>query len=65
MLINVFLTDETKTELSRHNSRTVYCPKNTIYVVKHGGGSIILWSCVSSAETRDVFKIEGIMISFK
>ena len=36
-------------------------PENTIPTVKHGGGSIMLWRCFSSAGTGKLVRIEGMM----
>ena len=33
--------------------------------VKHGGGSIILWGCVSSAQTEELGRVDGKMIGAK
>uniref|UniRef100_A0A4W5RMV5 calcium/calmodulin-dependent protein kinase n=1 Tax=Hucho hucho TaxID=62062 RepID=A0A4W5RMV5_9TELE len=38
--------------------------KNTIPTVKHGGSSIMLWGSFSSAGTRKLVRIEGMMVSF-
>ena len=29
-----------------------------LHIVKHGGGCIMLWVCLSSAMTRDMFRIK-------
>ncbi|KAK3510356.1 hypothetical protein QTP70_004933 [Hemibagrus guttatus] len=44
-------------------TKTAYYPKNTILSVKHGGGSITLLGCFSSAGTGALVKIEKIMDS--
>uniref|UniRef100_A0AAY5K6Q5 Seizure 6-like protein 2 n=1 Tax=Esox lucius TaxID=8010 RepID=A0AAY5K6Q5_ESOLU len=56
-----------KVKLFGHNSKrygknnTAHHPKNTIPTVKHGGGSIMLWGCFSSAGTIALVRVEGIM----
>ena len=58
-------SDETKIELLGLNSKryiwrkpnTSHHPVNTILTVKHGGGSIMLWGCFSSAETGKLVRI--------
>ena len=44
-----------------HKSNTAHHPVNTILPVKHGGGSIMPWSCFSSAGTGKLVRIERTM----
>ena len=70
---NVLWSDETKVELFGHNSKryvwrknnNALHPKNTIPTVKHGGDSIMLWGCFTSAGTGALVRVEGIMNSRK
>uniref|UniRef100_A0A8L0DPU9 Transposase Tc1-like domain-containing protein n=1 Tax=Oncorhynchus mykiss TaxID=8022 RepID=A0A8L0DPU9_ONCMY len=65
----VLWSDETKIELFGNNAkRYVWCksntahhPEHTIPTVKHGGGSIMVWACFSSAGTGKMVKIDGKM----
>ena len=51
-------SDETKIELfGQHLSS----PRDTIPTVKHGGGSIMLWGCLSSAGNGKLVRNEEIM----
>ena len=66
---NVLWSDETKIELFGHNDhryvwrkkREAYKPKNTIPIVKPGGGSIMLGGCFAAGGTGALQKINGIM----
>uniref|UniRef100_A0A8C7CN71 Uncharacterized protein n=1 Tax=Oncorhynchus kisutch TaxID=8019 RepID=A0A8C7CN71_ONCKI len=40
---------------------TAHHPEHTIPTVKHGGGSIMVWACFSSAGTGKMVKIDGKM----
>lgn len=42
-------------------NKIAYLPKNIILMVKHDGGSIILWDCLYLAQ--DLIRVEGIMNS--
>ncbi|KAK3522444.1 hypothetical protein QTP86_011011 [Hemibagrus guttatus] len=62
----ILWSDETKIELfglngKRHVWRkpgTAHHLPNTIPTVKHGGGSIMLWGCISATGTRRLVRIE-------
>ena len=56
----ILWSDETKIELFGLNAkRHVWRKPGTIPVVKHGGGSIMVWACFSSA--GEMGKIDGKM----
>ncbi|CDQ99897.1 unnamed protein product, partial [Oncorhynchus mykiss] len=60
----VLWSDESKIELFGNNAiRYVWRKSNTaehtIPTVKHGGGSIMVWACLSSAGTGKMVKIDG------
>uniref|UniRef100_A0AAZ3SLG3 Transposase Tc1-like domain-containing protein n=1 Tax=Oncorhynchus tshawytscha TaxID=74940 RepID=A0AAZ3SLG3_ONCTS len=65
----VLWSDETKIELFGNNakcyvwrkSNTAHHPEHTLPTVKHGGGSIMVWACFSSAGTGKMVKIDGKM----
>ncbi|KAG2458402.1 TCB1 transposase, partial [Polypterus senegalus] len=69
MRIKIHWSDETKIELFGVNARhhiwrkpgTTPHQANTIPIVKHGDGSIMLWGCFSAAGTGRLVRIKGKM----
>ena len=62
----IIWSDETKMELFGLNAkRHAWRKPGTIPMVKHGGGSIMLWECFSAAETGILVRIEGKMNTAK
>ena len=65
----ILWSDETKIELLGLNDKhhvwrkpvTAHHLANTIPMVKHGGGSIMLWGCFSAAGNGRLVRIEGKM----
>ena len=58
----ILWSDETKIELFGLNAkRHVWKKPGTIPTVKHGGGSIMLWGCLTAAGTLRLVRIEGKM----
>jgi hypothetical protein len=56
----IIWSDETKTELFGLNAkRHVWRKPGIIRIVKHGGGSIILWGCFSVSGIGRLVRIEG------
>ena len=64
---NMMWSDETKVELyGRNSSCRVWMkkdaelhPKNTRPTVKHGGGNIMLWGCLSAKWTGRLTRVKG------
>ena len=62
----ILWSDETKIELFGLNAKLhIWRKPGTIPMVKHGGGSIMLWGCCSAAGTGSLVRIEGKMIGAK
>jgi hypothetical protein len=58
----ILWSDETKIELFGLNAkRHVWRKPGTILTVKHGGGSIMLWGCFSTAGNGRLVRIEAKM----
>ena len=66
---NMLWFDETKIDLFGLNAKryvwmkpgTAHHLANTIPMVKHGGGSVMLWGCFSAAGTGRPVRFEGKM----
>ncbi len=59
--INVFGTDGFKTVWRRKGEE--YKEKCMVPTVKHGGGSVLMWGCMSAAGVGELHVIDGIMNS--
>ncbi len=67
--VKVLWSDETKLQLFGINATRVFrkggmlpmTPKNTIPIVKHGGGNIMLWGHFSAKGTGQLHHIKGTM----
>ncbi len=59
--INVFGTDGFKTAWRRKGEE--YKEKCMVPTVKHGGGSVLMWGCMSAAGVGELHFIDGIMNS--
>ncbi len=57
--INVFGSDGVKRVLQQQGEE--YKEKCVFPTVKHGGGSVMVWGCMSAAGTREIQLIEGTM----
>lgn len=69
----VLFTDESKFNLFGSDGRRFvwrrkgeeYLPKNTKKSVKHGGGSVMVWGCVSASGVGDLHFIKGNMDKYQ
>ena len=66
----VLLTDKTKILLPKEGifwgrKGEYFVEKNALPTVKHGGGSIMLWVCVTTGGTGNIVRVEGRMDSTK
>ncbi len=59
--LNVFGTDGFKTVWRRKGEE--YKEKCMVPTVKHGGGSVLMWGCMSAAGVGELYFIDGIMNS--
>ena len=58
----IIWSDETKIELFGLNAKCdIWRKPGTTPTVKHGGGNIMLWGCLSAAGTERLVGIEGKM----
>ena len=58
----ILWSDETKMELFGLNAKCpVWRKPGTIPTVNHGGGSIMLWGCISASRTERLVRIKGKM----
>ncbi len=59
---HILWSDETKINLFGSDGvKRVYKDKCVLPTVKHGGGSVMVWGCMSAASTGELQFIEGTM----
>ena len=58
---NVLWTTKAKWNFLGTTKQGMFVEKKTLSTVKHGGGSIMLWTCVAAGGTGNIVRVEGRM----